>query len=310
MYRFKWPFKFSSRSKQADNNVEKLDSARYRLGKRRFSFGKITLLVLVIAIVGVNGVFWLFRASRSGLDFKKDGMPEETKLEEAGQPREWEIDLNEQHIDEQENKNQHDTHEMSETGKTQESGIKNSGSTEKTDMGALPKNTVGVKQAEQAQEIKLSAEETTDYTAEKTVNALATMAMPASGKIVTQYAVDRLVYSKTLEQWGAHYGIDIAAEIGDAVKAVMDGTVIEVRKSDPRLGVVVVIEHGGGIKTLYGNLASDKLVQKGKHVKKNQVIGAVGNTAPYESEDPPHLHFEVFKDDKNIDPQQYLPKIN
>jgi murein DD-endopeptidase MepM/ murein hydrolase activator NlpD len=310
MYRFKWPFRFSSRSKQSENNVENLDSVKYRLGKRRFSLGKITLLVLVIAIVGINGLFWLFRASRGGLDFKKEGMPEETKLEEAGQPREWEIDLNEQHIDEQEIQNQYNIPEMSETDQRQKDGIKDSGSTEKTDTGVLPKNPDEVKQADRAQETNLSVEETSNGPAEKAVNALVTMAMPTSGKIVTQYAVDRLVYSKTLEQWGAHYGIDIAAEIGDAVKAVMEGAVIEVAKNDPRLGVVVVIDHGDGIKTLYGNLASDKLVQKGKYVKKNQVIGAVGNTAPYESEDPPHLHFEVFKDDKNIDPQQFLPKIN
>jgi murein DD-endopeptidase MepM/ murein hydrolase activator NlpD len=86
--------------------------------------------------------------------------------------------------------------------------------------------------------------------------------------------------------------------------------VVEIRKDDPRLGVVVVIDHGGGIKTVYGNLASDKLVQKGQGVKKGQVIGAVGKTAPYEIEDPPHLHFEVLKGGSSIDPERFLPKID
>ena len=44
-------------------------------------------------------------------------------------------------------------------------------------------------------------------------------------------------------------------------------------------------------------------------VEKGQVIGAVGKTAPFEIEDPPHLHFEVLKDGENIDPEQYLPKL-
>ena len=51
------------------------------------------------------------------------------------------------------------------------------------------------------------------------------------------------------------------------------------------------------------------LVEKGDNIAKGQVIGAVGKSAPYEVEDPPHLHFEVIKDGTNIDPMQYLPEI-
>ena len=141
------------------------------------------------------------------------------------------------------------------------------------------------------------------------VPTMATMAMPTLGKVITTFAMDTLVYSKTLEQWNTHNGIDIAADLGSPIKAAMDGTVVEVISNDPKLGVVVVIDHGGGIKTLYANLQSDNLVKKGDLIKKGQIIGAVGKTAPYEIEDPPHLHFEVLKDGKNIDPQQYLPKI-
>ena len=84
--------------------------------------------------------------------------------------------------------------------------------------------------------------------------ALATMAMPTMGKVITSFAVDTLVYSNTLEQWNTHSGIDIAASIGTQVKAALDGKVIRVTNNDPKLGIVVVIDHGGGITTLCGNL--------------------------------------------------------
>ena len=139
---------------------------------------------------------------------------------------------------------------------------------------------------------------------------MATMAMPTLGKIITPFAMDTLVYSKTLEQWNSHSGIDIAAELGTPVRAAMAGTVAEVRSNDPRLGIVVILDHGDGIQTIYGNLQSDKTVKKGDTIQKGQVIGAVGQTAPFEIEDPPHLHFEVVKDGKNINPEEYLPKLN
>lgn len=168
---------------------------------------------------------------------------------------------------------------------------------------------------ESLQQLDIDTEDTYEASNEESQQVvaapvMATMAMPAMGKVTTEFAMETLVYSKTLEQWNSHNGIDISADIGTSVKAAMDGTVADVISNDPKLGVVVIIDHGGDIKTLYGNLKSDKLIKKGDQVKKGQVIGAVGRTAPYEIEDPPHLHFEVLKDGKNIDPQQYLPKIS
>lgn len=137
---------------------------------------------------------------------------------------------------------------------------------------------------------------------------LNTMVQPVLGKVIVDYAVDRLVYSNTLEQWQTHPGIDIAADEGTPVKAVLPGTIVDVT-CDPRLGNLIVIEHGDGIKTKYGNLLSAGLVEKGEYVNKGDVIGAVGRSARFESADPPHLHFEIEQDGKPVDPHNYLPKI-
>lgn len=129
---------------------------------------------------------------------------------------------------------------------------------------------------------------------------------PVFGEITYEFAYDKLVYSKTLDEWRTHSGVDIKADRGTPVKAACDGVVADV-KNDPRFGIMVFIEHANGIKTVYGNLASADMVTTNQKVKQGEVIGSVGNTAKIEAAEPPHLHFEVLKDNKPVDPGSYLP---
>jgi len=112
-----------------------------------------------------------------------------------------------------------------------------------------------------------------------------------------------------MDDWRKHDGVDIAADRGTPVKAVADGVVSEIR-NDPKLGITIVIDHQNGIKTVYANLASDEMVTPNQKVKKSEVIGSIGNTAAFESAEQSHLHFEVWKDDKPVDPMAYLPEYN
>lgn len=130
--------------------------------------------------------------------------------------------------------------------------------------------------------------------------------MPVEGNIQMDYAMDRLLYSKTLDEWRTHSGIDIAAPRGEAVKAVADGYVMEI-KNDPCYGITITIDHENGYKSIYANLASDSMVSTNQKVKAGDAISSVGNTAIFECMDPPHLHFEVYKHDKLIDPKTVLP---
>lgn len=306
MNRFKWPVKLSSSFKRFKESGNKLINQVIQLPKKTL-FAAFLISLLIIA----NSFFWWYRATHKGFEFNESADKEPLS--------EWQIDMNEQVLNEENIERQYGLNDN--TQNVSSPPKEGQGKKEEQQNLVKPSEVSGnlyqqadfdTGKVEKTREdehdnITKAAGEKSEETA--VVSAMATMAMPAMGRVTTAFAMDTLVYSKTLEQWNCHSGIDIAADIGTPVKAVMDGTVVEVTNNDPKLGVVIVIDHGCGVKTLYGNLNSDKLVKEGNQVKKGQVISAIGKTAPYEIEDPPHLHFEVLKDGKNIDPQQYLPKI-
>lgn len=123
--------------------------------------------------------------------------------------------------------------------------------------------------------------------------------------ILREYAKDNLVYSETLKEWITHLGIDIKAEKATIVKAAEEGTVKSI-KNDPRYGLTIIIEHSKGYQTLYANLLTTEFVSEGEKVKVGQTIGTVGDTAVYEIVDEPHLHFEIIKDNENINPTECI----
>lgn len=125
--------------------------------------------------------------------------------------------------------------------------------------------------------------------------------MPVNGTVATAFSGDKLTYDKTMGDWRTHNGVDLAAAEGTPVKACASGKVIEV-KADDLLGQEIVIDHGNGIKSIYANLTSQVNVKKGQTVNVGDVIGAVGETAEAEIAITPHLHFEIQKNGKSVDP--------
>ena len=134
-----------------------------------------------------------------------------------------------------------------------------------------------------------------------------TMLTPVFGTICLDFSGEELVYSKTLDLWTTHQGLDIKTEEGSQVRAAMDGTISEI-VNDSQWGMTIIIDHGSGIATKYSNLSTLDMVIIGQKVKKGDVISGVGKTALWEISEEPHLHFEVLKDGKNLDPKIYLPK--
>ena len=130
---------------------------------------------------------------------------------------------------------------------------------------------------------------------------------PLSGKVVTAFSVDRLVYSETMGDWRTHDGIDISAQAGTKVLAASAGTVLAV-ENDVLMGTTVTLSHSGGYQTTSACLQATPAVEQGDSVTAGQVIGAVGTTAAAESAQGPHLHFSVTKDGDAVDPEAYLNK--
>ncbi|MGI6713194.1 MAG: murein hydrolase activator EnvC family protein [Bacillota bacterium] len=98
-----------------------------------------------------------------------------------------------------------------------------------------------------------------------------------------------------------HTGIDIRASYGTEVQAVGSGTVIYTGWLGA-YGKVVVIDHGGGISSMYAHLSA-ALVSENKDVHAGQAIGRVGSTGWSTG---PHLHFEVRKNGDPVNPWGYL----
>ena len=128
---------------------------------------------------------------------------------------------------------------------------------------------------------------------------------PIEGEVLTAFADNTLLYSKTLKQWTSHKGLDIAAAKGTAVRAVADGVVSTV-ENDIMMGYTITIRHDGNMQSVYANLDSLPTLTAGDSVKAGTEIGAVGTSAIAESADGPHLHFELYIGEKAVDPLPYI----
>ena len=98
-----------------------------------------------------------------------------------------------------------------------------------------------------------------------------------------------------------HTGMDFSAKIGTPIYATGNGKVSKVRRSRRGYGNYVMINHGYGYKTLYAHM-SKYIVKRGQKVKRGDIIGYVGNTGMSMA---PHLHYEVHKDGRKINPVNF-----
>ncbi len=98
-----------------------------------------------------------------------------------------------------------------------------------------------------------------------------------------------------------HTGIDLPSPIGTPIYATGNGKVTE-SGVERGYGIMLKIDHGYGYQTLYGHM-SRYVVRRGQKVKRGQLIGYVGNTG---SSTGPHLHYEVIKNKRPINPINFF----
>lgn len=102
-----------------------------------------------------------------------------------------------------------------------------------------------------------------------------------------------------------HTGIDLSAKTGTPIYATGDGVVEVAGRNDPALsgyGIVVVINHGFGYKTLYGHM-NESVVKGGQKVHRGELLGYVGSTGLASG---PHCHYEVWFNGNKVNPVFYF----
>lgn len=130
----------------------------------------------------------------------------------------------------------------------------------------------------------------------------------ASYRFTQDYGCSSLGFYSYDPNWGCsvHDGVDLAAPQGTPLLAVADGTVVVSGWCDCGLGYYVEIDHGNGIHTIYGHMASQPPVNVGDRVSQGQEIGPVGSTGLSTG---PHVHFMVRQNGTTVDPKNFLPPI-
>ena len=123
---------------------------------------------------------------------------------------------------------------------------------------------------------------------------------PLVGEIIAHYSPDHPVYSYTLKDWRTHSGIDIAAEAGTQVLNVCEGVVDAVEKDD-LMGNLVVVRHTDGKVSRYASLDT-VTVEQGQLLNMGDPIGTVGKSMLLECGETEHLHYELWQEDKTVDP--------
>jgi murein DD-endopeptidase MepM/ murein hydrolase activator NlpD len=122
---------------------------------------------------------------------------------------------------------------------------------------------------------------------------------PVSGPIRSGYGRRRDPFTGQSE---SHFGLDIGALYGTAVRTPANGRVLYAQRRSA-YGNLIVVDHGNGITTRFGHL-SQFAVDVGDQLVKGDLIGYVGSTGRSTG---PHLHYEVRLNDRPINPREYLP---
>lgn len=126
------------------------------------------------------------------------------------------------------------------------------------------------------------------------------MIIPASGKLTSRFG--KRVDPVTRRRQTFHKGIDIAAPAGTPVYAAGDGIVSTAGFVKNGYGNLIIIRHADDIASYYGHLSAIS-VRSGRVINKGDLIGRVGSTGRSTG---PHLHFEVRRGDRALDPESFI----
>jgi murein DD-endopeptidase MepM/ murein hydrolase activator NlpD len=144
-----------------------------------------------------------------------------------------------------------------------------------------------------------TVDEIKDYLrSQKDIYVATPRGFPVSGDITSGYGKRKDPVSGEPE---FHSGLDISSSPGNPIQATADG-VVSYSGWTQNSGYIVVLEHGYGYSTIYAHNKKNA-VRVGQRVKTGEVIAYVGSTGKSTG---PHVHYEVWKDGKNVNPFKYV----
>ena len=123
--------------------------------------------------------------------------------------------------------------------------------------------------------------------------------------IAKDYSGTELQFNETLKQWEIHKAIDFLAGDDLNVYVINDGTVSNIYTNYLE-GTVIEVSHKNGLVSIYKSLNKDVNVAIGDKISAGNVIGAVAESMAQELKSGAHLHFEMKKDGKLVNPNDYL----
>ena len=132
----------------------------------------------------------------------------------------------------------------------------------------------------------------------KRVHSALIMPLPVEGLKSSEFGVKRFINNGSKNR---HTGLDIASPIGTQIMAPLSGKVILTGDFYYR-GKTIFLDHGAGIISTYSHM-SDVFVTNGEIIKKNQIIGKVGQTGRVTG---PHLHWQIVLYGIPVDPELFL----
>lgn len=162
-------------------------------------------------------------------------------------------------------------------------------------MDAMIRKTLGT-------DLVVPEKDSLSFTDESAANAFLHIGNVPSFPPLLGYVTQRVRVGDVL-QYENHYGIDIAVKAGEPVHAAASGSVV-FSGWTYNLGNIIIIYHGDGYFTQYGHHQRN-LADQWEFVERGDVIAQAGNTGISTG---PHLHFEVWKDGKPLDPMNFFPE--
>lgn len=123
--------------------------------------------------------------------------------------------------------------------------------------------------------------------------------IPHHGKVTSKFGYRANPFTNRGREM--HSGVDLKGRTGDPIRVTASGTVT-FSGYEGEYGNVVKVKHQNGYETRYAHLSKTK-VKKGQRVDVGNTIGLLGNTGRSTG---PHLHYEVLKNSKKINPEKYF----